>query len=267
MNGLRAVTVALPLIPPALPCRSGAARKADDEAGAEARRLAVLVGRAEPVLGPDRAPVGLDDLARDRQAEARILAEALLRAGRCRSARRSGRGRAARCRGRRPRRVISISAVRRRRVTLHRAVRRREGAGIVDEVVEDLAEAAVVAERPGRRRGPCACRSMAERDRAARRPGGARWRRTTTASRSRAMSTGSASARASSASRREASEMSLISRSRRRTSCWMIDISRCRESSLRASGRVSTALRREVSGFFSSCATSAAKLSMASMRL
>ena len=39
-----------------------------------------------------------------------------------------------------------------------------------------------------------------------------------------AMSTGSASARASSASRREASEMSLISRSSRRTSCWMIDM-------------------------------------------
>ena len=41
---------------------------------------------------------------------------------------------------------------------------------------------------------------------------------------------------------------------------------RLRESSFLASGRVSTALRSEVSGFFSSCATSAAKLSIASMR-
>ena len=62
--------------------------------------------------------------------------------------------------------------------------------------------------------------------------------------------------------------MSLISRSRRRTSCWMTREQRGRAiSSLLASGRVSTALRSEVSGFFSSCATSAAKLSIASMRL
>ncbi len=61
--------------------------------------------------------------------------------------------------------------------------------------------------------------------------------------------------------------MSLISRSSRRTSCWMTASSRPRESSDLASGRVSTALRSEVSGFFSSCATSAAKLSIASMRL
>ena len=38
-------------------------------------------------------------------------------------------------------------------------------------------------------------------------------------------------------------------------------------SSVLASGSVSTAERSEVSGFFSSCATSAAKLSIASMRL
>ena len=52
---------------------------------------AFLVRRTRPVLGADRAAMRLDDLARDRQAEAGILAEALLRAGRCRSARRSGR--------------------------------------------------------------------------------------------------------------------------------------------------------------------------------
>ena len=43
-------------------------------------------------------------------------------------------------------------------------------------------------------------------------------------------------------------------------------MSRLRETSFLASGRVSTALRSEVSGFFSSCETSAAKLSIASMR-
>ena len=80
------------------------------------------------------------------------------------------------------------------------------------------------------------------------------------------MSTLAASSRASSASRREASEMSVISRSSRRTSCWITSISRVFELSLLASGSVSTALRSEVSGFFNSWLTSAAKLSIASMR-
>ncbi len=61
--------------------------------------------------------------------------------------------------------------------------------------------------------------------------------------------------------------MSLISRSRRRTSCWITAIRRSCDCGVRAIGRVSTALRSEVSGFFSSWATSAAKLSIASMRL
>ncbi len=43
--------------------------------------------------------------------------------------------------------------------------------------------------------------------------------------------------------------------------------SRSRDGPALTRGRVSTALRSEVSGFFSSCATSAAKLSIASMRL
>src|SRR3546814_9115084 len=61
------------------------------------------------------------------------------------------------------------------------------------------------------------------------------------------MSTGSVSARDSSASRREASEMSLISRSRRCTSSRMMVISFfcCTGSSMRAT--VSTALRSDVS--------------------
>ena len=61
--------------------------------------------------------------------------------------------------------------------------------------------------------------------------------------------------------------MSLISRSRRFTSCLITSSRRSRDSSVRAMGSVSTALRSEVSGFFSSWATSAAKLSIASMRL
>jgi hypothetical protein len=44
-----------------------------------------------------------------------------------------------------------------------------------------------------------------------------------------------------------------------------LESARSRCSSVLASGSVSTALRSEVSGFFSSCATSAAKRSMASM--
>ena len=60
--------------------------------------------------------------------------------------------------------------------------------------------------------------------------------------------------------------MSVISRSSRRTSCWITSISRAREASFLASGSVSTALRSDVSGFFNSWLTSAAKLSIASMR-
>ena len=72
----------------------------------------------------------------------------------------------------------------------------------------------------------------------------------TTVMRSWRRSTGTASWRASSASSREASEMSLIRRSRRRMSCWMMPVSRALACSVLASGSVSTALRSEVSGFF-----------------
>ena len=61
--------------------------------------------------------------------------------------------------------------------------------------------------------------------------------------------------------------MSEINRSSRRTSCCMTAISRSREWSAWTRGRVSSALRSDVNGFFSSCATSAAKLSIASRRL
>ena len=58
-----------------------------------------------------------------------------------------------------------------------------------------------------------------------------------------------------------------IRRSSRCTSCWMMLRSRARLSSVLATGSVSTAERSDVSGFLSSCATSAAKLSIASIRL
>ena len=66
---------------------------------------------------------------------------------------------------------------------------------------------------------------------------------------------------------RLASEMSEIRRSSRFTSCSMTASSRARLVSLRAKGMVSTAERSDVSGFFSSCDTSAANISIASMRL
>src|SRR5690349_11854492 len=48
---------------------------ANDEARAEDRPFAALRRLAITVLGPDAALVGFDDLARDRQAQTRILAE------------------------------------------------------------------------------------------------------------------------------------------------------------------------------------------------
>src|ERR1700712_4343507 len=84
---------------------------------------------------------------------------------------------------------------------------------------------------------------------------------------SRRRSTGAMSCRCNSASRRLASEISEIRRSSRLTSCSITSRSRARLVSLRASGSVSTADRSEVSGFFSSWATSAANISIASIRL
>src|SRR5688500_13441543 len=52
---------------------------ADDEAGAQNGTLAALGRLAIAVLGPDAALMGLDDLARDRKPEARILAEGAFR--------------------------------------------------------------------------------------------------------------------------------------------------------------------------------------------
>ena len=54
-------------------------RQAHGEARARARgRVRFHLGRAA-VLGPDPAPMRLDDLPRNRKAKARILAEALIR--------------------------------------------------------------------------------------------------------------------------------------------------------------------------------------------
>ena len=54
-------------------------RNADEEARAEHRLLAVRARLAIAVLGPDAAAVRIDDLLRDRQAEARVGAEAAFR--------------------------------------------------------------------------------------------------------------------------------------------------------------------------------------------
>ena len=98
---------------------------------------------------------------------------------------------------------------------------RRERARVVDQVVDDLAEPAVVPEHEeGVPAAADAARPSSSIERVVLAPR-VRWRPRPRSPAACAMSTGSASARASSASRREASEMSLISRSSRRTSCWM----------------------------------------------
>ncbi len=74
------------------------------------------------------------------------------------------------------------------------------------------------------------------------------------------------SSRDSSASSREALEISVTSRSSRVTSCCRMAINRSRAVLSDTRGRVSTAERIEVRGLRISCATSAAKRSMASIR-
>ena len=69
-----------------------------------------------------------------------------------------------------------------------------------------------------------------------------------------------------SASRREAFEISVIRRSSRLTSEVMTCLRRVAASGSFTRSSVSTAERMEVSGFFSSCATSAANCSLASIR-
>jgi len=71
--------------------RSSLGRQPHREAGAEHLGLGVAGRDRGAVLGPQPAAVGVDDLLGDRQAEPGVLAEALLRAVGCRSARRSCR--------------------------------------------------------------------------------------------------------------------------------------------------------------------------------
>ena len=141
------------------------------------------------------------------------------------------------------------------------AARRAERLRVADQVAQHLHQP--VLHRPGHHGAPAAPPPAAAdrcRCRASPRPVRASARRIGTTS------TRSAAMRDSSASSREASLTSLISRSSRVTSCAMIVSSwRCRTgSSMRRS--VSMALRIEDSGFLISCATSAAKRSIASMR-
>src|ERR1700684_4728976 len=56
-------------------CQSG---EANHKAGAGHGCFAVFAERADAVLSPDLAAMGLDDLLGDRQAQPRILAEALM---------------------------------------------------------------------------------------------------------------------------------------------------------------------------------------------
>jgi len=83
---------------------------------------------------------------------------------------------------------------------------------------------------------------------------------------SSARSTRSSVARLISASTRLAAAISVTRRSMRRTSWAAMPTSWARRSGSSTRGRVSMALRKDASGFLISCATSAAKLSTASMR-
>ena len=121
----------------------------------------------------------------------------------------------------------------------HLAARLGKGAGVVDEIGDDLGEPQIVAEHE-KVRSRRASRAASTDSRsatvgcAANR--GHRRRRRRAAPRDRP---GSESPRASSASSREASEMSLISRSSRRTSCCMTAIRRSRDRPVCTRGRVS----------------------------
>ena len=82
----------------------------------------------------------------------------------------------------------------------------------------------------------------------------------------RLRSIGRGASRDSSASSREALEISVIKRSRRLTSCFKMVISRSRAFGSETRSRVSVAERIEDRGLRISCATSAANRSIASMR-
>src|SRR5438128_2423654 len=62
------------------PARRSRRRQPNHEARAGNTRLAPGAGRASPVLGPDAAAMGFDDLFRDRKPEAGVLAKTLRRA-------------------------------------------------------------------------------------------------------------------------------------------------------------------------------------------
>src|ERR1700722_8508845 len=59
--------------------RSYQSGELDHKAGAAHRCFAAFASRADAILSPDLAAMGLDDLLGDRQAQARILAKALMR--------------------------------------------------------------------------------------------------------------------------------------------------------------------------------------------
>src|ERR1700722_4450860 len=61
------------------PLRSYQGGEGDHKAGAGHCRFTVFAVRADAVLSPDLAAMGLDNLLGDRQAQPRILAKALMR--------------------------------------------------------------------------------------------------------------------------------------------------------------------------------------------
>src|SRR5262249_7721433 len=119
-------------------------RQANDKARPEDARLPVRARGAGTVLDPDRAAMGLDDLLGNRQAEARILTEALVRAigveplenlfAYFRSHSRTV--------------VIDKNldeVTHAPAVDANRAAGRRERARVLDQIVDDLTESGVVA--------------------------------------------------------------------------------------------------------------------------
>src|ERR1044072_5481204 len=62
------------------PARASRRRQPDHEPRAGNGRLAVAIERTRPVLGPDAAAMGFDDLLGNRQPETGVLAKSLMRA-------------------------------------------------------------------------------------------------------------------------------------------------------------------------------------------
>ena len=194
-------------------------RQAHDEARAEHRgRRRPRLARASAVLHPDAAAMRLDDLLGDREARARNSGRTPDAAGRCRSARRFSRSASGRTPGPSSSTTISISFRNRRQVT------RTVPPGGENERALSIRLSITWPSReswPGTTKLGGPPPSKVERHARPRRPCGTSLATVDQVLSSLVRSTGAASCRCISASRRLASEMSEISRSSRFTSCWM----------------------------------------------